>query len=120
MTKIFWILPFLLAMVGCDNIEMVAKNVGHDPSQLLYLYAVMNGVIATLLILFSHYGIYIGILQSVRLSGAICVVTAPLLWLMFDSSPKVAIGVLATGLLSLVFITLVFWKDLYPKDQSSI
>lgn len=114
--KLFLFAISFLFLAGCSSIESAAKSAGSDPSQLLYLYAVMNCTIAVLLAWLSGFTIFISILQSVRISGAICAVASPLLWVMYET-PKAAIGVGVTGVLALAIITVAFRKDLYPNGQ---
>ena len=114
--NILFIAMLALACIGCREIEEAAGKTGGDPSQLLSLYAVVNGSIASILWTCSEWGIYMSILQSIRISGALCMITSPILVLLQDWKIGVAVGI--TGLLGLVTITFAFWKDLYPPEYT--
>lgn len=116
MKNLLWILAAMLILTGCDNIEEAAKTAGRDPSQLLYLYAMVNCTIAFLLFFFGNWSLYISILQSIRISSVLCVIAGPILFITQESS-RSAIGVGAAGLMGLAAITIAFWKDLYPNVE---
>ena len=110
----FWLVSLPL-LASCSDIEKAAKAAGSDPSQLLYLYAVVNCTLGFLLTLFSGWGLFLSILQSVRISGALCVIVSPLLWSTYENH-SVPIGIGASGFLGLILVTAIFWKDLYPNN----
>jgi len=116
--KILWLgLAMLLLLAGCSDMEQAAKAAGKDPSQLLYLYAIVNCAIAFLLAMLSGWGIFLSIIQSIRISGALCVIVTPILLTTYDSY-KPVIGIGLTGCLGVIIVTAIFWKDLYPQKRT--
>lgn len=108
-----YLLVLAFILIGtCSGIDKAAA-MASDPSQILSAYASVTVCVTVLLFLGGH-GIWRGILNSVRVTAVICVVTGPLLYLVYGD-PKQAIAVTMSGLFGLVVVTVAFWKDLYPR-----
>lgn len=102
----------LVLLTGCDGAQEAAL-VAKDPSQLLSAYASLTVCVAVILWYIGQQGTWRAILNSIRVTALVSVVTGPLFYVVYDNA-KYAEAITLSGILGLAVVTAGFWKDLYP------
>lgn len=81
---------------------------------ILLIYATMVAVIVLFLFLLDGEDAFNAIVNSLRITGVICVSASPLFYIATENL-KFAIAIGISGIMTLVLVLTVFWPTLYPK-----